>query len=210
MRIGLYGGTFDPPHLGHTHAALAAHQGLSLDQTHMILAARPDHRDQPQTPNTHRWEMLRLACLDHPELEADATELERPGKSYAIDTLESFRQRQPDAQLCWILGMDSYVTLPSWHRWQELLALGHLVVLQRPGHQGSIDQPLQRVEQTHRSDSLGTAPAGRILYLSAAMKEVSASAVRRLREAGGDPEHLLDPRVWSYIKEHRLYQGWED
>ena len=78
MRLGLYGGTFDPVHQGHIHAALSSYQYLSLSEVRMILAARPDHRDQPDTPNVHRWEMLKLACADHPELEADATEVERP------------------------------------------------------------------------------------------------------------------------------------
>ena len=114
MRIGLYGGTFDPVHLGHIHAALAVKHDLQLDHVRMVLSARPGHRDQPNTANTHRWKMLKLACDEHSALVADDTELQRPGYSYAIDTLQHFRARYPREQLCWIMGMDSYLTLPTW------------------------------------------------------------------------------------------------
>lgn len=210
MRLGLYGGTFDPVHRGHIHAALSVHQYLSLSEVRMILAARPDHRDQPHTPNVHRWEMLRLACADHAALEADATELERPGKSYAIDTLCSFRRRYPQAQLCWVLGMDSYATLPSWHRWRDLLEFGHLVVLERPGHVVSVEPALREFESAHRAQSVGEALAGRIVFVPMSMLTVSASQIRCLRKTGAAPEHLLDHKVWSYINQHQLYVGQEE
>ena len=106
MRIGLYGGTFDPVHLGHTHAALAVKHDLQLDHVRMVLYPRPGHRDQPHTANTHRWKMLKLACDGHSALVADDTELQRPGCSYAIDTLQHFRAQYPRSQLCWIMGME--------------------------------------------------------------------------------------------------------
>jgi nicotinate-nucleotide adenylyltransferase len=210
MRLGLYGGTFDPVHQGHIHAALSSYRYLSLGEVRMILAARPDHRDQPDTANAHRWEMLRLACADHPELEADATEVERPGKSYAIDTLSSFRRRYPKAQLCWILGMDSYATLPSWHCWQDLLKFGHLAVLERPGHKVSVGPALKEFERAHRAQSLGESRAGRIVFVPTSMLTVSASQIRCQRKAGAAPEHLLDYKVWSYINQHQLYVGQEE
>jgi nicotinate-nucleotide adenylyltransferase len=210
MRLGLYGGTFDPVHQGHIHAALSSYQYLSLSEVRMILAARPDHRDQPDTPNVHRWEMLKLACADHPELEADATEVKRPGKSYAIDTLSSFRRRYPQAQLCWILGMDSYATLPSWHCWRDLLTFGHLAVLERPGHTVSVEPALEEFERAHRAQSLGEGLAGRIVFVPTSMLTVSASQIRCQRKAGAAPEHLLDHKVWSYINQHQLYVGQEE
>jgi len=210
MRLGLYGGTFDPVHQGHIHAALSALHYLSLNEVRMILAARPDHRAQPDTANAHRWEMLSMACAGQPALAADATEIERPGKSYAIDTLRSFRQRYPQAQLCWILGMDSYATLPSWHCWRDLLQFGHLVVLQRPGHTIAVEPDLEQFESAHRESSVGDALAGRIVYVPTSMLDVSASEIRRQRRAGNAPAHLLDHKVWSYINQHRLYIGQEE
>ena len=95
MRIGLYGGTFDPVHLGHVHAALAVQEALQLDHVRMVLSARPGHREQPNTANVHRWEMLKLACDEHPTLRADDSEIQRPGVSYAIDTLRQIRANDP-------------------------------------------------------------------------------------------------------------------
>lgn len=211
MRIGLYGGTFDPVHLGHIHAAETVQQHLALDRVHMILSARPSHRDQPQTSNDHRWQMLQLACAEHETLLADAIELHRCGKSYAIDTLRAFRQQNPDAQLCWILGMDSYRTLPTWQNWRELLHYGHLIVVDRPesGGEPDIDRALNELEQRHRAESIDHAPAGRIVFLTLPMKAISASQIRRRRIAGECNKGLLDPRVWSYINQHQLYQTQE-
>lgn len=207
MRIGLYGGTFDPVHLGHIHAALSVQRHLNLDRVHMILSARPSHRDQPQTSNDHRWEMLQLACAEHENLLADETELRRSGKSYAVDTLRVFREQNPDAQLCWILGMDSYRTLPTWHNWHELLQYGHLIVVERPEPHGEADSDhvLKGLEHRHQAESIGCAPAGRIVFLSLPMKAVSASQIRWRRSAGDSDKALLDPRVWSYINQHQLY-----
>ena len=97
VRIGLYGGTFDPVHLEHIHAAETV-QHLALDRAYDSVS-RPSHRDQPQTSNDHRWQMLQLACAEHETLLADAIEL-HAAVSYAIDTLRAFRQQNPDAQLC--------------------------------------------------------------------------------------------------------------
>ena len=205
MRIGLYGGTFDPVHLGHIHAALAVKHDLQLDHVRMVLSARPGHRDQPNTANTHRWKMLKLACNDHSALVADDTELERPGCSYAIDTLRHFRARYPRSQLCWIMGMDSYVTLPTWERWQSLLCFGHLVVLQRPEHEAATDAMLQAYEDQYRSASLEEARFGKIVLLPLPMRSIAASQIRAMREQGRDVAELVDQRVCSYIKQHELY-----
>lgn len=194
-------------HLGHIHAAQRVQQHLNLDRVHMILSARPSHRDQPRTPNDHRWEMLQLACADQETLLADDIELRRPGKSYAVDTLHAFRQQNPDAQLCWILGMDSYRTLPTWQRWRELLHYGHLVVVHRPAPstEPETGQVLNEFEQRHRAESIGCAPAGKIVFLSLPMKAVSASQIRYRRQTGESDKALLDPLVWSYINQHQLY-----
>ena len=205
MRIGLYGGTFDPVHLGHVHAALAVHQHLSLDRVHMILSARPSHRQQPLTTNAKRWEMLQLACSHHDALVADDTELRREGKSYAVETLRQFRMQYADDQLCWIMGMDSYVTLPTWERWQSLLCFGHLVVLQRPEHEAATDAMLQAYEDQYRSASLEEARFGKIVLLPLPMRSIAASQIRAMREQGRDVAELVDQRVCSYIKQHELY-----
>ena len=172
-----------------------------------ILSARPSHRDQPQTPNDHRWKMLQLACAEHGSC-SRRYRAGSPGKSYAVDTMREFRQANPGAQLCWILGMDSYRTLPTWQNWRELLQYGHLVVVQRPesSPEPDGDQVLNEFEQRYRTESIDRALAGNILFLTLPMKAVSASQIRCRRRAGESDKALLDTLVWSYINQHQLYQ----
>ena len=148
--------------------------------------------------------MLQLACAEHETLRADAIELRRCGKSYAIDTLRAFRQQNPDAQLCWILGMDSYRTLPTWQNWRELLHYGHLIVVDRPesGGEPDIDRALNELEQRHRAESIDHAPAGRIVFLTLPMK---ANRPHRCRRHAGESDKALLILVWSYINQHQLY-----
>ena len=207
MRIGLYGGTFDPVHLGHVHAALAVQEALQLDRVHMVLSARPGHREQPNTANVHRWEMLKLACDEHPTLSADDSEIKRPGFSYAIDTLRQFRANYPQGQLCWIMGMDSYLTLPTWHDWQRLVDFAHLIVVQRPGQQAAMDRELESFQQRFYADSLGTSRAGNIVSLSIPMLDISATQVRCLVQSGSSAKALLADGVWTYIDRNNLYHA---
>ena len=208
MRVGLFGGTFDPVHLGHVHAGLAVHRHLRLQQLRMILSARPGHRNQPETTNQQRWEMLQLACADHPELEPDDSELRRPGKSYAIDTVRHFRQVQTDSQLCWITGLDSYLTLPTWQSWQDLINYCHIVVVHRPGHaredNAKGQQTLMAFEQRFRAQSIGDEPAGSVVFLELPMLNIAASQIRS-SSGGNEMTDYLHPRVASYIKERNLY-----
>ena len=205
MRIGLYGGTFDPVHLGHIHAALAVKHDLQLDHVRMVLSARPGHRDQPNTANTHRWKMLKLACDEHSALVADDTELQRPGCSYAIDTLQHFRARYPRSQLCWIMGMDSYLTLPTWRNWQTLVKFAHLIVVQRPGQPTAVDQQLASFQHRLQAGSLDTSRAGSIVFLPIPMLDISATQVRCLAQSEESPEALLSASVWTYINRNHLY-----
>jgi nicotinate-nucleotide adenylyltransferase len=205
MRIGLYGGTFDPVHLGHVHAALAVQEALQLDHVRMVLSARPGHREQPNTANVHRWEMLKLACDEHPTLRADDSEIQRPGVSYAIDTLRQIRANDPQVQLCWIMGMDSYLTLPTWHDWQRLVDFAHLIVVQRPGQQAAMDRELELFQQRFHADSLGTSRAGNIVFLSIPMLDISATQVRCLVQSGSGAKALLADGVRTYIDRNNLY-----
>ena len=205
MRIGLYGGTFDPVHLGHVHAASAVQEALQLDQVRMVLAARPEHREQPKTTNAHRWRMLKLTCDAYPALIADDSEIQRPGPSYAIDTLQQFRTAYPQAQLCWIMGMDSYFTLPTWQDWQGLVDFAHLIVVQRPGQQTSMARDLESFQQRFHANSLDDSRAGSIVFLSIPMLDISATQVRCLVQSGSSAKALLADDVWAYINRNNLY-----
>ena len=208
--IGLYGGTFDPVHVGHLHAALTVKRALDLSEVRMVLAARPGHRGAPAGHADHRWRMLCLACAEQPGLVADDVELRRPGHSYTIDTLSAIRRQEPDAVPCWILGQDAFATLPIWHRWQELLNACNLIVIERPGDVRAEPSPVRQLCADHEVNEFNPSQIGQIYRLGEPMLEVSATQIRQKIAAGEPVENLLAPPVYTYIKQHRLYQNTEN
>jgi len=177
MRIGLFGGTFDPIHNGHLRAAIELLEQLELDRVHLIPAAVPPHRPQPQFSATERLALLRLALEGQVGLEADDCELERGGPSYSIDTLREMRRRFPDAVLHLALGVDAYNGLPQWHQAAALLDECHLIVLKRPGTELA-DLGLSAGRMVERKDQLRGKPAGLVLTLDIPQLAISATQVR--------------------------------
>lgn len=205
MLIGLYGGTFDPVHVGHVHAAQRVREQLGLATVQMILAARPGHRGATGASEAHRWAMLELACAQSPGLVANDSELSRGGESYTVLTLEDLHAAMPGAVPCWILGHDAFVTLPEWYRWQELMDLCNLIVLQRPGNAAPAPPSLTQMCGAHEVDDLDPSRVGQIRRLAIPMLDVSATLIRRKIAAGESVSHLLADPVCAYIKHHKLY-----
>lgn len=213
MLIGFLGGTFDPIHKGHLHVAQAILQHLPVDHVRLVLAARPGHRQQPNTSIEHRWQMLQLAC-DNKRLVADDIELSRQGPSYTIDTLEQYRAANPDWVPCWILGWDAFITLPQWHRWREIVQLCNLVVVKRPASgqdhnsmDGLAPIEIQQLCHQHETKTLSTTTVGQILRLDIPMLDVSATQIRtRIRDHEPCEDLLVEP-VNAYIMEHGLYEA---
>jgi len=203
--ICLFGGTFDPVHRGHIHGAIAVCDALKLNEIHMVLSARPWHREAPVASAQHRWQMLCLACADDPRLLADDRELARDAPSYSVDTLAEVRAEVGDAGIVWVLGSDAFADLPSWHRWTEVLQLANLVVLQRPGERFRPSGALAGVCAKHRVDGPPDAAFGQIMFLQEEMQAISASQVRAALAAGRPVAHLLPDRVATYISRHGLY-----
>ncbi|MEM9622231.1 MAG: nicotinate-nucleotide adenylyltransferase [Pseudomonadota bacterium] len=203
--IGFLGGTFDPVHLGHTHAATSVREALGLDEVRMVLAARPGHRQPPQAAVTHRWQMLQLACAEHAGLVADDSELERQGHSYTVDTLRAFHQQYPNTYPVWILGQDAFATLAEWYQWQDLMQLCNLVVVERPGDERAEPAAVEQLERAHRAKTLRAGTLGQIVRLPLSMQEVSATQIRHKIAHGAPFEHLLAGPVCTYIKTHDLY-----
>jgi len=214
--ICLFGGTFDPVHLGHVHAARSVCDRLGLSRIRMLLSARPGHRGATGATAAQRWDMLRLACAGDGRLVPDDTELrraERLGRpSYTVETLEELRAGAADAAIAWVVGSDAYRELADWHRWREVFELANLVVLHRPGAELSLTEPLESLTRERRVDRFG-AHAGEVLLLDAPMLEVSATAVRELLAGSGEDAtrdatqvaDLLPPAVYTYIYQHHLY-----
>ena len=210
MLVGLYGGTFDPIHNGHIHAAQAVRGALGLASMRLILSARPGHRHAPNADIDHRWQMLSRACDEIDGLQADDREIKRQGHSYTIDTLVEYINQHPGHIPCWILGQDSFATLPSWHRWQDLLTYCNLVVLDRPGLRLPESDALVALcadVQIADVECLDHQATGQILRLPLTMQEVSATQIRQRVAQGLSVDHLLVQSVRQYINEQNLYRA---
>ena len=207
--IGFLGGTFDPIHNGHLHAARAAATALRLEWVGLILAARPNLR-VAQADVAHRWAMLQRAVEGETLLRADARELRRDAVSYTVDTLHELRTEYGTATaLVWLVGWDAYRTLASWHRWDELVDLAHLGVLRRPGA-GPLDERMTEFTAEHcvsEVAALHACPAGYVTFITAPMLPISATEIRTRLARGEAVDDLLPPAVSTYIRAHDLYGG---
>jgi nicotinate-nucleotide adenylyltransferase len=141
-RIGLFGGTFDPPHLGHLILASEAQFQLELTRLFWTLTPEPPHKqDQLITPIEHRLAMVNLAIADNPSFELSRAELDRPGPHYTLDTIRLVAEQNPDAEIVPVIGGDSLHDLPTWHHPQELLFAAHWIgVMRRPGESANLEE----------------------------------------------------------------------
>lgn len=206
-RIGVMGGMFDPVHLAHLAVVKQVINTLGLDVVHLVPCAVPSHRAQPGASGQHRAHMLSLAVADEPRLVVDQRELQRPGVSYMVDTLNSFAKEFPDAALVYILGMDSFLSLPGWHEWRQLIDVCHLCVTGRPGVAIEIPAALADEEARRRVSSvteLFGQQRGKLMYMDSLDLPVSSTAIRQALAQGEMPAQL-PLSVQTYIREHRLY-----
>ncbi len=207
--IGFFGGTFDPIHLGHLRLALELKQQLALDEMRLLPCYIPPHRASPSVDAQQRLRMLQLALTDCAELDWDARELQREKPSYTYDTLCELRAEfGAEASLSWCMGMDSFATLDSWHRWQELIGLAHLVIVARPGWETPAIGPVAELIAQHRADVGGirTAAAGNLVILEQRLLPISATEIRAQIQADESPQFLMPDAVLNYIRAQGLYR----
>ena len=195
-RIGVYGGSFDPIHIGHLRSALEVSEAQELDELRFLPSGNPPHRARAQVANEHRLKMLQLAVDDAPGIGIDDRELGRKSTSYSIDTLETIQAENPQAELTLIIGMDQFNAFDTWHRWQELLQRVELVVMERPGEtlSGSAYQLMASSLQK------------RISIVSVTQLEISSSRIRKDLQAGLDIRFLVPYAVRDYILSQDLYK----
>ncbi len=207
--LGIFGGTFDPIHYGHLRTALELKARLELAAVHFVPVANPPHRSAPLNDGQLRLRMVEAAISDEPGFVADDRELKRPGLSYTVDTLASFRGELGAARpLCLLLGMDAFLGLPQWHRWRELLELAHVVVAHRPGwqapHSGELGDWL-RTRAAEDAAALATRPAGFVHVQPVTQLEISSTDLRDSLRAGRDPKYLVPDGVREIILETECY-----
>jgi len=201
--IGILGGTFNPPHLGHLQLAAHAREALSLQRVLLVPAHTAPHKaGEPDPGPEHRLAMCRLAARGHAGVQVCALEIERGGPSYTVDSLRSVHASHPHAELTFIVGADIASTLASWREPRQLLALADLAVAARAGTDRAA--VLAAVGEVGAVAGPGT-PAVRFLEMPEV--QVSSSQVRS-RVAAGEPiEQLVGPAVAGYIAEHGLYRA---
>ena len=206
--IGIFGGTFDPIHLGHMHIARQVTTRLGLQQLQFMPCAQPVHRDRPQASAAQRSSMIELAIEAQPAFVLNSLELQRGGPSYSVDSLREIwrhnRQRQTTQRLVLILGADTFNDFANWKSPEEILELAHLVVCGRPGFE--IDNAIFGDHRVEASGELASRHAGGILALAVDAIDCSSSRVRRALEMGKTPRQYLTTKVADYIDEHNLYR----
>ena len=200
MRTGILGGTFNPPHLGHLHAACLAKDALGLDKVLFIPTNIPPHKRLPEDTATaaDRCEMVRLLTADAPWARLDTIEVDRGGASYTVDTLEMLAGRYPGADLYLAVGGDMLLSFTHWRRWQEILQRCTLVVESRaPGQDCALRQAARRLTET---------AGGRVLFAGAVSYPCASSDLRSGKIPRSRWPALLPEPVLRIIEEQGLYR----
>lgn len=191
-RIGVFGGTFDPPHVGHLVTAVNVRHALDLDRVLLVVANRPWQKAgvRALTPAPDRLAMVEAAVRGVDGLEASSREIDRGGESYTADTLTELRRERPGAELFLVLGADAAAGLPTWERMEEVQALSSLVVVDRPG-----------------SEIVSVPPSWRWSHVEVPRLEISSTDLRARVLDGRPLDYLVPTDVIDCIRRRRLYRG---
>lgn len=199
MRLGIYGGTFDPVHLGHLLLAEQCREQCSLDQVWFVPAGIPPHKqDATHTPAATRVEMLELAIAGQPAFAVSRLEIERSGPSYTIETLRQIQSAQPEDELSFLVGADSLKELATWREPRGIVEIAELVVVNRGASASLALDPVRR--------ALGDAAAARIRFVEMPAVEFASRDIRRRAREGRSLRYLVPRAVEQFIEERGLYR----
>jgi nicotinate-nucleotide adenylyltransferase len=200
MRLGLFGGSFDPVHRGHLVLADSCARQAALDAVWFVPTARqPLKPSGPQASDAERLAMLRLALTDRPRFEVSALEIERGGASYTVDTLTEIHAQLPEAELYFLMGADSLADFLQWRRPEEICSLATPLVVRRAGSPAPNLDIFSKLVSAERLDAI------RRSQVEMPTVPISSSQIRQLIAVGGDWKDLLPATVAEYIREKRLY-----
>lgn len=201
-RLGILGGTFDPPHYAHLILAQHASEELELDKVLFVPAGEPPHKTHTRTTTDDRVSMLKLAVEDNELFELSRAELDRPGPHYTIDTVRIIQAENPDDELFFIMGGDVYRDLPNWDRPQEMFATCKLAVavMRRPGKDGA------ELSLDMHKDTIPDLEDNAIMLTSPLVELSSTHIVERLTQ-GKSVRYMMPDRIIDYIQKHGLYKS---
>lgn len=202
QRIGIFGGSFDPVHIGHLIIADRFTEQMRLDYTYLIPAAQSPFKGgngiSGGATDSERCEMLRLAAGDHSKFRVDTFEVERGGVSYTIDTVIEFTRRYPYAALYLLIGGDQAAAFSKWREWEKLLQIAQLCIARRPY---SIPADIEKALASQMAH-FGREP----IWISTPSLEISSTDIRQRAAMGGSIKYQTHPAVEQYIEEHRIYR----
>ncbi len=196
MRLGILGGTFDPPHVGHLILAEYACDAVQLDRVLFVPAADPPHKHRTRVAVEHRLAMITLAIADRPEFSVSRVDIDRVGPHYTVDMLRLLGTQYSEAELYFIMGGDSLRDLLKWSRPQELITLCRLIVMGRPDAKAD----------PHMHDAVLPGLAERVIMTESPMLGLSSSAIARRLRSGQSVRYVVPAPVLSYIETNRLYR----
>lgn len=197
-RLGIFGGTFDPPHIGHLVLADEAYHQLKLDHMLWVLTPDPPHKlDKPITLLQHRLDMLLAAIAGNPNFNLSEVEINRPGPHYAVDTLQILSEQQPGTELIYIMGGDSLRDLHTWRNPRELVRIiAALGVMVRPGVE------INLIDLDQKIPGVGA----KVRFIKAPLIDISASEIRQRAASGLPIRYFVPPDVYKIIVDLGLYQ----
>ncbi len=175
--IGIYGGSFDPVHLGHLKTATSIKNELGIERLFLLPCYEPVHKQSLNYSSEQRLEMLSLAIQDFPELEIDTREILREGSSFMIDTLIELVEEFNNHTICLIIGMDSFINFKTWKQWDEFADLVHMVVLPRSGNQPD-KKSLDTFDLAKDKDHLKSELTGLLYFSNSKLIDISSSDIR--------------------------------
>ena len=208
-KIGIFGGTFDPVHIGHLRMALELKQCAGFDELRLVPCHQPPHRGVPRVSSLQRAKMLSIALQNCKELMLDERELARDKPSYTFDTLQDFRRDfGENVSLTLCMGEDAFAGLATWHRWQEIIELAHVLVVARPGWATPQSGDVYEFLNSHRGQlsDIEHRPAGSIVLQTLRLLPISATEIRQEIVEGRSAQFLVPDGVWDYICDNQLYR----
>ena len=207
VKIGIYGGTFDPIHLGHLISAESAYRICDLEKVVFIPAFDPPHKENRSKTASHRLEMLKLAIEDNDRFEIDEREIHSKEVNYTLNTILSLMDDRPDAQFYYLMGEDSLLQIATWYKWEELLSLVDIAVIKRPNSQEIAfeDNNLEQRSFAEQLDFLRT-KGYRIHVIDEFQVDISSTKLRTYLQEGVNVRYLIPDKVLNYIEKEGLYE----
>ena len=196
--IGVYGGSFDPIHLGHLKTAKFIKHELGLNRMLLLPCNQPVHRQPLHYTASQRLEILNLGLKDFSELEVDTSEIDRGGDSYMIDTLKNLKIKLNNESICLVIGMDSFVNFKTWKNWDEFSKIIHLVVLPREGEQPLL-KGLETFEVSSDIKQIKSEANGLLYFSNTGMINISSTAVRDRISENQSLDKFLPKSVINYL-----------